>query len=380
MELSYQLDMLLNRLELEEREARGLAGYAIKSADSGGRNFPEKEDQYRLCFQKDKERVIHSKAFRRLDQKTQVFMAGTGDHYRTRLTHTLEVAQISRGMARRLGLNEDLAEVIALSHDLGHPPFGHAGEEALDEVMRGFGDHFEHNEQSRRIVEKLEKAYPTFDGLNLTLEVLDGLIKHQTAFDQAGKEFDVSAHLEAQVVNIGDEIAYTNHDIDDALRAGLISLEQLDDFEIWQSAKSEVFAKYGQKLARDVLVSRTVSSMISLMIDDLCRQSEENLQKHAIKTVEDVQKFKGNIAHFSEKMQKMLVALRQFLFDNFYLSSEVLEAAEEGKAMIKRLFSHYMEGGGRELRGDGEDFVRVKDYIAGMTDSFLAREYLACSD
>lgn len=345
-----------------------LAPYAVKSSKSKGRKFKEREESNRMCFQKDKERIIHCKAFRRLDKKTQVFMAGSGDHFRTRLTHTLEVAQISRDIARRLGLNEDLCEAIALAHDLGHSPFGHGGEEALDEIMKEHGMHFEHNEQSSRIVEILEKSYPDFDGLNLTKEVLDGLVKHQTAFDQAGKKFEIFPHLESQVVNIADEIAYTNHDIDDGLRSGMIRLSQLSKFELWTKAKKEALKKHGAGLAGEVLIPRAVSSMISLMIADLCDQSEKNLR------------YKKRLINFSPRMEGMIKKMREFLFKNFYLNPKIIKIVINGGKMIKALFKFYLEHP-REMSKTGKYktkqdlIIAVKDYIAGMTDSFLIQEY-----
>lgn len=357
-----------------------LASYAVKSSESKGRRFNEKTDDERLCFQRDKDRIIHCKAFRRLDEKTQVFMAGSGDHYRTRLTHTLEVAQIARDIARRLGLNEDLSEAIALAHDLGHPPFGHAGEEALNDCMKAFKMHFEHNEQSRRVVEKLEKAYPGFDGLNLSYEVLDGMIKHQTAWDQAGKVFETSAHLEAQIVNIADEIAYTNHDMDDGIRSGLITIKQLRKFEIWQLAEDEVKKKYGKKIEEEVLISRVISTIIALMIQNLCKTTLMNIKKFKIKTLSDVKKHRGVLAEFSEEMKAMLKDLRVFLFENFYLNPKIEVFTLRGKRMIKKLFEYYLRNSNKfpkkEFLKKGSDIrIAVKDYIAGMTDGFLAKEY-----
>ncbi|MDD3861654.1 MAG: deoxyguanosinetriphosphate triphosphohydrolase [Candidatus Gracilibacteria bacterium] len=358
--------MIFTRKELEKIEKSILAPYAVKSIGSKGRKFPEREESSRMCFQKDKERIIHSKAFRRLDKKTQVFMAGSGDHFRTRLTHTLEVAQISRDLARRLGLNEDLCETIALAHDLGHPPFGHGGEEALNEIMEKHGMHFEHNEQSQRIVEILEKSYPNFDGLNLTREVLDGMIKHQTAFDQAGKRFEVFPHLESQVVNIADEIAYTNHDIDDGLRSGMIKISQLSKFELWKKASKLATKKHGSKLSKEVIVPRTVSSMMSLMIADMSEYSEKNLKKGKM------------ILEFSPRMKKMIKEVRKFLFKNFYMNPLIIKIVIKGKKMIKELFDFYLKNPDflpKTYKTKNDFVVAVKDYIAGMTDSFLIQEY-----
>lgn len=367
--------------KLQQKEALNLAAYAIKSGNSSGRRYQERLDDDRLCFQRDKDRIVHSKAFRRLDEKTQVFVAGSGDHYRTRLTHTLEVAQVARDIARRLELNEDLCEAIALAHDLGHPPFGHAGEQALDDMMKTFGQRFEHNEQSRRVVEVLEKTYPGFNGLNLTLETLDGLMKHQTAWDQAGKIFNVSAHLEAQVVNIADEIAYTNHDMDDGLRSGLITLRELRKFKLWQLGEKEVAKKYGKKLENEILISRVISTIIAMMIEDFCVTTLKNLDKYNIKTVDDVCGHKGLLADFSNKMKIMIKELRQFLFNNFYLNPKIEAFTLKGKWMIKKLFKFYYKNpdkfpkkSGKKLN-EAERIVAIKDYIAGMTDTFLIQEY-----
>jgi dGTPase len=360
--------MILGKKDLEGKEAKILASYAVKSSESKGRFFREPAEENRMCFQKDKERIIHCKAFRRLDKKTQVFISGSGDHFRTRLTHTLEVAQISRDIARRLGLNEDLCESIALAHDLGHPPFGHGGEEALNEIMQKYGMHFEHNEQSRRIVEILEKSYPAFDGLNLTKEVLDGLIKHQTAFDQSGKKFQVFPSLEAQVVNIADEIAYTNHDIDDGLRSKFIKFSQLKRFELWGKAYKKMIARHSSSLPEEVVASRVISSMISLMIADLCEQSWKNL------------KTKKMQINFSSGMKSMIKKIREFLFKNFYLNSKIVKIVDNGKKMIKKLFEFYVKypekfQKNKKYSTKKDLIIAVKDYIAGMTDSFLIQEY-----
>jgi dGTPase len=364
----------MRRDELEERERKWLAPYAVKSGDSEGRKFDEKAGDERLCFQRDKDRIVHCKAFRRLEEKTQVFTAGSGDHYRTRLTHTLEVTQISRDIARRLKLNEDLCEVISMAHDLGHPPFGHGGEDALDEVLQKYDLHFEHNEQSRRVVEILEKSYPDFDGLNLSIEVLDGLIKHQTSWDQSGKEFETSAHLEAQVVNVADEIAYTNHDMDDGLRSGFIKLSDLEKFKIWKIASERVVSKYGEIIDEHVRVSRIISSIISLMIEDFCVQTEANIEEFGIKSLEDVVTHKGLIAHFSPAMDEMISELRKHLFKNFYMNPDIYKFVKEGEKMIEKLFDYYMDNPDK-FPGDVNDAIAVKDYIAGMTDGYLVAEF-----
>ena len=276
--------MLKKLPQLLKDEERALAPYAMKSSLSAGRLHPEPEDPFRLPFQRDRDRIIHCRSFRRLQAKTQVFVSYFGDHYRDRLTHSMEVSQIARDICRNLGLNEDLAECISLAHDLGHPPFGHGGEEALNEIMQGFGLHFEHNEQSHRIIDQLEKIYPAFDGLNPTKEVMDGLLKHNPHSYKTYIEFVTSPHLEAQVMDLADEIAYINHDVDDGIRAEIISLKRIGDYALWKDAEKVVLDKYGksahagdeEKTRR--YVSRVVSKMISLMIRDLLDTTSHNLQ------------------------------------------------------------------------------------------------------
>lgn len=368
-----------------------IADYALKNSDTKGRKHQEKLIDHRYCFQRDRDRVLHSRAFRRLDKKTQVLVAGSGDHFRTRLTHTLEVSQIARDLARNLNLNEDLCEVIALAHDLGHSPFGHAGESALDEIMKNFGLHFEHNEQSLRVVTELEQVYPDFDGLNLSLEVLEGLIKHQTAFDQQGKVFEKSAHLEAQVVNIADELAYTCHDLDDGVRLGLISLKDLENFEISAEAMTIISEKYGEIDSKRILVSRMISVLTYLMVSDLVENTEKNLKENGIKTLEDVKNYQGYLASFSPKMKKLVKELRQFLYENFYLHPTVMKEVKKGQTMIKKLFQYYFTDPShlpekyfkeilnseknKKINKNEKTAIVVKDYIAGMTDLFLIKEF-----
>src|SRR3989338_11104186 len=277
--------MIATRKELEKEEKRTLAPYALLSARSRGREFDEQEDESRTLFQRDRDRIIHSKAFRRLYGKTQVFVATYGDHFRDRLSHTLEVAQVARDLARNFKLNEDVCEAVALAHDLGYPPFGHAGQDTLNEIMQEFGGHFEHNEQSKRIVEKLEKQFPNFDGLNLTHEVLQGLAKHQTLYDQQTKKITGKA-LEAQVVDLADEIAYHNHDLDDGLRSELFTFEDLRHVALWKEAEELMHKKYdrkSKKMDTVVLRHRTVSKLISLMVHDLLKNTDRAIKKYKIK-------------------------------------------------------------------------------------------------
>jgi len=351
--------MIKTTKDLQKELYGKLAEYAVR--ESKGRVYEEKEDFSRLPFQLDRDRIIHCKAFRRLDEKTQVFTASYGDHFRTRLTHTMEVAQISRDIARTFGVNEDLAEAIALAHDLGHPPFGHAGEDTLNDIMGSFGLHFEHNEQSRRVVEKLEKLYPDFDGLNLTIEVLEGLIKHKTSWDQPQNDEDILPSVEAKIVNLADEIAYTNHDIDDGLRSGLFEIKDLEATKLWQKATEKIQEKFSTDLKGEVKQSRFISMLIHLMILDLYENSK----------MPEVQ--------FSAEMEADIKEMREFLMKNFYFTDRVQGELREGKQIIKTLFQLYMEDPSRlpekiEHR-PGDKITLVKDYIAGMTDGFAQKEY-----
>ena len=337
--------------------------------NSNGRLYNEPDDDLRNPFERDRARVIHSNSFRKLKHKTQVFIESESDYFRTRLTHSLEVAQISRSICRLLELNEDLGETVALAHDLGHPPFGHAGEDALDEILQEFNMNFEHNKQSLRVVEKLEKAYPNFEGLNLCNEVLEGLIKHQTAYDQAGEEFEIAAHLEAQVVNIADEIAYTSHDIDDGLRSKLVSFEEIEKIKLWKLAKNETEKQFGSIKEKDIFVARVSSKIVGILIDDLLSNTSKKIQN--IKSLAD---YKGSVITFSEDMKINLIEVHEFLLKNFYLHPEILKLTDEGKNMIKKLFKFYLDNPDKLPRKD-KSITSIKDYIAGMTDNFLIKEY-----
>lgn len=376
--------MLKTGKELIRDENRTLAPYAMHSSKSLGRFHKEPDDPTRTAFQRDRDRIIHSKAFRRLQAKTQVFVSYYGDHYRDRLTHTIEVAQIARDVARSLGLNEDLTEAIALAHDLGHPPFGHGGEYALDEMMREFNGHFEHNEQSRRILEKLESRNPTYDGLNLTIEVLDGLLKHEESHHLAHITFVTSPHLESQVADLADEIAYTNHDIDDGLRSGLITMEDMRKFKLWLRAEKDIRQQYGhgpKAIPLKRLQSRVISRMISLMIHDLLKTSERNITKARLRSVADVRRHKGKIIGFSAAIKPELNELREFLMENFYDNPKVARQIERGKKLLKKLFLYYIkkpqhlpEPYRTAIKlGEAKEVV-VKDYIAGMTDHYAEEQ------
>ncbi|MFA5351895.1 MAG: deoxyguanosinetriphosphate triphosphohydrolase [Candidatus Gracilibacteria bacterium] len=369
--------MLLTRENLEKREKETFAPYAVFSAEAT-REFPETPDKFRTAYQRDIARIIHSKSFRRLRGKTQVFVAHHGDHFRNRLTHTLEVAQISRSLARNLGLNEDLAEAIALAHDLGHTPFGHVGEEKLNELLLTYGEGFEHNRQSRRILTTLEKKYPDFDGLNVSLELLDGLHKHQSSYDQREEKFQTSPSLEAQLVNLADEIAYTNHDIDDGLRSGIFAREDLSKFALWQQALKKVDAK----LPTEAFHHRAVSAVIALLTTDLLLTTEANLEANKITSLQQVKDFQKPLAQFSPLMQQNLAELRGFLFTNFYNSETVAELSNQGAETIQCIFEALITNPKLlpiefALRLEKDSLHQVcADFLAGMTDNY-ANEFCA---
>lgn len=333
-----------------------------------------------MPFQKDRDRIIHCKAFRRLKDKTQVFVPHHGDHYRNRLTHSLEVAQVSRDLARTLGLNEDLTESIALAHDLGHTPFGHAGEEALDQCLQTHGLHFEHNEQSRRIVEELEEVYPNFPGLNLSIEVIEGMMKHQTFWDNPLDGDAVRPSLEAQLVNLGDEIAYQNHDVDDGLRSGLFTEEAIFHLAMWQQAHERSLSKNGDIKDEKIRIARTVSAMISLMIQDIAEETSRRIQKHSIKTLDDVMTCPEKLVGFSGRLASANNELKDFLSTKLYYNPNVTVHTERGQGIIKKLFHSYTEKSDGAVGAYGAKNPmspsEARDFIAGMTDHF-AEEQLA---
>ncbi|RKZ23567.1 deoxyguanosinetriphosphate triphosphohydrolase [bacterium] len=369
---------MMTREELEKREEQILASYAMKSGETRGRKYEEEPPRFRTHYQRDRDRIIHSTAFRRLEYKTQVFVNHEGDYYRTRLTHTIEVQQVARTIARALRLNEDLTEAISLAHDIGHTPFGHAGEEMLHELMKDDGG-FEHNLQGLRVVDVLEEKYPDFPGLNLTYETREGIIKHKTSYDAPSPppEFDpsLSPTLEAQVVNIADEIAYNSHDLDDGLKAGYLTLEQLDEVPLWR----EIFEKIKIK-DKEKRIYATVRMLISMQIEDVIRATEERIRKLGIESVEDV-RHAPVLVGFSEEMEEKNKKLKEFLMKNLYRHYKVLKMQEKAKRYIKALFDVYLseprqlpEQFQKRIGKDGKKRV-ICDYIAGMTDRFAQEEY-----
>lgn len=359
-----------------------LAPYAVSASNSRGRRAPEERPAYRSEFQRDRDRIVHSTAFRRLEYKTQVFVNHEGDHFRTRLTHSLEVAQIARGIARALRLNEDLSEAISLAHDLGHTPFGHAGQDALNECMREHGG-FEHNLQSLRIVDELEQRYADFDGLNLTFETREGILKHcsiETArrLGVLGERFVARTQpsLEAQICNLADEIAYNNHDIDDGLRYGLLSLEQLNEVSLFAcNLKAAQGAHSGLSGRR--LVHETVRRMINALVCDLIETTEANIARCAPCSLDDIRQA-GRLVAFSDGMRDAQREMKQFLHKNLYRHHLVLRMTWKAQRVVSDLFSAFLDDPRmlpEAYRTGGDQARRIADYIAGMTDRYAMKEH-----
>ncbi|HYK65995.1 MAG TPA: deoxyguanosinetriphosphate triphosphohydrolase [Patescibacteria group bacterium] len=376
--------MLRTRQELEDIEARTLAPYAMASRASRGRRFPQPEHRIRTVFQRDRDRIIHSAAFRRLEYKTQVFVNHEGDYYRTRLTHTLEAAQIARTVARALGLNEELAEAVALAHDLGHTPFGHAGEKSLNELMTPYGG-FDHNAQSLRTVDWIEIRYPNFRGLNLSFEVREGIVKHSHFQNRpAAKEFDPSTYpcLEAQIVDLADEIAYLAHDVDDGLKAQMLTVEQLNASALFREAAAAARDASPSAETR-VLRYQTVIKMINAMSTDLMTNLAGDLERNKIRSVDDVRNAGRVLACFSPAMLPKVDEIKQVMREKLYHHYRVSRMTEKAGRVLARLFETYMteprqmpEHVVQRAERYGDPISRaVADYIAGMTDRFALDEY-----
>ena len=366
-----------------------LASYAANPAQSRGRKHPESDPQGRNQFQRDKDRIILSSAFRRLEYKTQVFVNHEGDLFRTRLTHSIEVAQIGRAIARNLSLHEDLVEGIALAHDLGHTPFGHAGQDALNECMHAFGG-FEHNLQSLRVVDLLEQRYAEFDGLNLTFELRDGILKHCSMnnarlLGDVGERFinKEQPSLEAQLTNLADEIAYNNHDVDDGLRSGLITIEQLAQVTLFADNLQKVRVQYPNLNDRR-LIHETVRRMINALVVDLCEQSSRNIVNAGLTTIDDVRQ-QSMLISFSPEMREQQTELKRFLRTNLYQHYRVNRMSFKAQRIVRELFGVFMQNVKlmpeeyQQRAGKDPDAIEhsraVADYIAGMTDRYAIREY-----
>ncbi len=369
-------------IDYEERP--DLALYASRSRESRGRRYPEEFKDDRPAFERDRDRIIHCAAFRRLEYKTQVFVNHEGDYYRTRLTHSLEVAQIARGIARKLGLNEELTEAIALAHDLGHTPFGHAGENALNSLMSEYGG-FEHNLQSLRVVDLLEERYPNFPGLNLTFETREGLAKHSSyhdspAVDLSEFEMGLTPTLEAQIINVADEIAYNNHDIDDGLESSLIQMEELMEVPLWQEVSRRVARKYPHATPK-AKKHTAISHLIGLLIQDVVTQTHKNIREHRVERLENVRELGKDLVSYSPHIQRESDLLKDFLHKRLYRHWRVERMRIKAERFITELFTACVENPTLlpekyQRRMDGEPTPRVVcDYIAGMTDRSAQDEY-----
>jgi dGTPase len=376
--------MFKTREKIEADEHATLAPYACKAGESLGRVYRETQHPYRTAFQRDRARIVHSAAFRRLDGKTQVFLNGTGDHFRTRLTHTIEVASVARTIARALALNEDLTEAIALAHDLGHSPFGHSGEKALDHLMREHGG-FNHNHQSLRIVTLLESKYPRHPGMNLSYEVTEGLRKHDpelTAPDGSTHRFP---SLEAQVADFADAITYSSHDLDDGLDAGLIDPEALEEFPIWAEARMFAEREF-RKLDPTEHRGYIIRCIMNHEVEDLVIQSSRAIRGAKLKSVADVRKQKKRLIQFSAATRSGNAALRKFLYKNLYYNPAVSEANQRGCDLLEALFKRFVttpsligSKTARRIRKEGLHRT-VADYLAGFTDRYCIEQYHALFD
>jgi dGTPase len=365
-------------------ETSFLAPYAMKSCDSKGREYKEKEHSYRSAYQRDRDRIIHSTAFRRLEYKTQVFVNHEGDDYRTRLTHSVEVAQIARTIAFALRLNIDLTEAVALAHDLGHTPFGHAGEDTLNDLMSEHGG-FNHNLHGLRVVTLLEERYPDFPGLNLTWEVREGIIKHSTAFDKAGN-LDVylpqeRPTLETQIVDIADEIAYDNHDIDDGLSSGLLKLKDLERLDIWRMAHAKIKSLHPGPLSDAYRIPWTIRILIDVQVTDLIGEITQTLKTLRPKNAVDIKRHPEKIVRFSPDMARMKHQLKEVLMEKLYRHYRVVRMSNKASRFIRQLFDAYTDSPGalpeqvqKRIESDGVHQA-VCDYIAGMTDRYALNEY-----
>jgi dGTPase len=380
---------LYNREHLEELEDRSLAPYALRSKASRGRVYPDREPGYRTAFQRDRDRIIHTTAFRRLEYKTQVFVISEGDYYRTRLTHTLEVAQIGRTLARALGVNEGLAEAICLGHDLGHPAFGHSGEQTLNQLMADHGG-FDHNRQTLRIVERLERRFPNWPGLNLTWEVREGLVKHETEYDisdASGYEPDLACSLEGQIANAADELAYTAHDLDDGLRSELIRPLDLQNVTLWNQLMEHLGLDPCAALT-ELDRHRLIRKLIGWGVTDCVQTTTRRLQNGGIDSVDKLRTLDGPIISFSEGVAVRHSELRSFLYQHLYRHWRVVRMAAKADRVLRALFEAYTAEPAQlphsvqeRIHTSEEPMERlICDYIAGMTDRFALDEYARLFD
>jgi dGTPase len=377
---------MYTRQQLEDIEDKSLAPYGMRSKDSKGRVYLDGEPDYRTCFQRDRDRILHTTAFRRLEYKTQVFFNFEGDYFRTRLTHTLEVAQIGRTLARALGANEDLVEAICLAHDLGHSPFGHSGESTLAKLMKDYGG-FDHNRQSLRIVTELEQRYPEFPGLNLTWEVREGMVKHESEYDVTDARAydpDLRGNLETQICNVADELAYTTHDLDDGLRSGMITPPMLEGIALWEILLQTF--NWGGSVLQEMERHRMIRHLIGLMVSDMIQATDSRLQESGAKSALDLQKLSYNVIGYSEDMQRRNRELKDFLYNNLYRHYRVMRMQLKAEHIVTNLFNGF-KSEPLSLPDHVQAWIPTRglerticDYIAGMTDRYAIEEYERLND
>jgi dGTPase len=389
---------LLTRKKLEEFEELTLAPYAMKSSHTKGRSHKEEEHPFRSVYQRDRDRIIHSTAFRRLEYKTQVFVNLEGDYYRTRLTHTNEVAQIARTVSKTLRLNEELTEAVALAHDIGHTPFGHSGETVLNRLMKNDGG-FEHNKQSLRVLDELEQKYPDFNGVNLTWETKEGIIKHSTDYDNPEcKDYDpeLAPTMEAQIVNMADEIAYNSHDLDDGITSGILNIEMLKDTLIWKRIEKSLDRSKFEALPLDMRKYNICRALINLQVTNMMETTIKNIRDNSIDSIEKVRDHKSNLVDFDNDMKMIHGDFKEFLYRNFYKHYKVIRMEYKAEKIIEELFTIYDKRGSvvdeRGVESSilppdarkrfGTDSIKrvICDYIAGMTDRFILEEYKKLCD
>ena len=377
---------MYTRQKLEEIEDRSLAPYGMRSQDSKGRAYLDDEPDYRTCFQRDRDRILHTTAFRRLEYKTQVFFNFEGDYFRTRLTHTLEVAQVGRTLARALGANEDLVEAICLAHDIGHSPFGHSGESTLAKLMKDYGG-FDHNKQSLRIVTELEQRFPEFPGLNLTWEVREGMVKHESEYDVTdARDYnpELRGNLETQICNVADELAYTTHDLDDGLRSGMITPAKLEGIALWEILV-QTFNWHGPAL-QELERHRMIRHLVGLLVSDMIQATDTRLQESGAKSALDLQKLSYNVIGYSEDMQRRNREIKDFLFKNLYRHYRVVRMQLKAEQIVTNLFNAY-KSEPLSLPDHVQAWIPARglerticDYIAGMTDRYAIEEYERMND
>ena len=382
--------MIIDRQQLEQREEQYLAPYAMRSSQSRGRVYPETEHDYRTSYQRDRDRIIHTTAFRRLEYKTQVFVYSEGDHYRNRLTHSIEVAQVGRTLARALGCNEDLIEAICLAHDLGHPPFGHVGEATLNDLMRFHGG-YDHQKQTYRIITKLEQRYPDHPGLNLTYEVREGVVKHDTSYDLVdARDYDpeVRGTLECQLSNLADEIAYNTSDMDDGLRSGILKPTEVGKLAIAQQIMTSLGETDVAALGTDdMLRHRFIRRLVGVEVSDTIAATARNIEENGVTSLDELKALPHNVAGYSAQMDELNAELKSYLYANFYRHYRVVRMATKAERVLRDLFEAYVEEPlqlpdsvqeklRHESAGDGGNLHRIVcDYLAGMTDRYAIQEH-----